>query len=281
MWFDFVQLAGLDERREHCPIWGASVVACEERVFALQRDGADCALNGVAVHLDAAIGQEQDQPIPVFGDIFERVTSWGFGGDLCAGMVQPCFEGCDLGCAFGLAQRQSIPGRCAAGLLLDPVRVSYVLILSVRLKALMSGPKIKPASPRLIGNQLEVQSATGDMADVRGRIRAWYRVKGRDYFARRIDCLVKTLPWVTKPPPFRLLDMTRQWGSCSPAGEVILNPHLIKAPRACIDYVLVHELAHLKHQDQGSQFWNLIDAHAGDWRKAKHGLHDGSHSRAW
>jgi predicted metal-dependent hydrolase len=52
----------------------------------------------------------------------------------------------------------------------------------------------KPAGPRLIGNQLEVQSATGDMADIRGRVRAWYRVKGRDYFARRIDCLVKTLP---------------------------------------------------------------------------------------
>jgi predicted metal-dependent hydrolase len=130
----------------------------------------------------------------------------------------------------------------------------------------------KPAGPRLIGNQLEVQSATGDMADVRGRIRAWYRVKGRDYFARRIDCLVKTLPWVTTPPTFRLLDMTRQWGSCSPTGEVILNPHLIKAPRACIDYVLVHELAHLKHHDHGPQFWKLIDAHAGDWRKAKHHL---------
>ncbi|WP_373636695.1 M48 family metallopeptidase [Yoonia sp. BS5-3] len=57
-----------------------------------------------------------------------------------------------------------------------------------------------------------------------------------------------------------------------PAGEIILNPHLIKAPRACIDYVLVHELAHLKHHDHGTEFWRLIDAHAGDWRKAKHHL---------
>jgi hypothetical protein len=63
MWFDFVEFAGLDERSEHCQILGASVVACEERVLALQRDGADCALNAVAVHLDAAISQEQDQPI--------------------------------------------------------------------------------------------------------------------------------------------------------------------------------------------------------------------------
>lgn len=110
MRFDFVQLSGLDERRKHGPVLGACIVACEERVFALQRDGADCALNSVAVHLDAAICQEQDQPIPVFGDIFERVTRWRFARYLCAGMVQPCFEGCDLGRAFGLAQRQSILG---------------------------------------------------------------------------------------------------------------------------------------------------------------------------
>ena len=105
---DFVEFAGLDERREHCPVLGASVVACKERVFALQRNGADCALNGITVHLDAAIGQEQDQPVTVFGDVFERVTRWGFGRDLRAGVSQLCFEGRNLGCAFGLAQRQSI-----------------------------------------------------------------------------------------------------------------------------------------------------------------------------
>lgn len=37
-------------------------------------------------------------------------------------------------------------------------------------------------------------------------------------------------------------------------------------------YVLIHELAHLKHHDHGPAFWKLIDAHAGDWRKAKHHL---------
>lgn len=130
----------------------------------------------------------------------------------------------------------------------------------------------KPAATRLMGNRLEVQTANGSPDDVRGRVRAWYRVKGRDYLARRIDRLSQSLPWVTAPPPFRLLEMSSQWGSCSPAGEVILNPHLIKAPRACIDYVLLHELAHLKHHDHGADFWKLIDAHAGDWRKAKHHL---------
>lgn len=125
---------------------------------------------------------------------------------------------------------------------------------------------------RLKGNRLEVQSANGATEEIKGRVRAWYRVKGRDYLARRIDALTKTLPWTKTPPPFRLLEMSRQWGSCSATGEIILNPHLIKAPRNCIDYVLIHELAHLKHHDHGPDFWKLIDAHAGDWRKAKNYL---------
>ena len=130
----------------------------------------------------------------------------------------------------------------------------------------------KPKAVRLKGNRLEVESKSAEAGDIKARVRAWYRMKGQDYFARRLDTLSKTLPWVTKVPPFKLLDMQRQWGSCSPSGEIILNPHLVKAPRPCIDYVLIHELAHLKHHDHGSAFWSLIDGHAGDWRKSKHHL---------
>jgi len=53
------------------------------------------------------------------------------------------------------------------------------------------------------------------------------------------------------------------------AGDVVLNLHLIKAPRACIDDMLIHEFACLKHHDHGTVFGKLVDAHAGHWRKAK------------
>lgn len=130
----------------------------------------------------------------------------------------------------------------------------------------------KPATTRLMGNRLEVQTAVGTPDDIRGRVRAWYRVKSRDYLARRIDSLSESLPWVTSPPPFRLLEMSSQWGSCSPEGDVILNPHLIKAPRACIDYVLIHELAHLRHHDHGAEFWQLLDIHVPDRHNVKRNL---------
>ncbi len=125
---------------------------------------------------------------------------------------------------------------------------------------------------RLKGNRLEVVAKTRDQPKIRARVRAWYRVKGRDYIARRLKLMVPSLPWVEKEPPFRFLEMSRQWGSCTPKGEIILNPHLIKAPRQCIDYVLVHEMAHLKHHDHSSDFWAIIDTYAGEWRAAKRHL---------
>lgn len=127
----------------------------------------------------------------------------------------------------------------------------------------------KPLPVRLIANRLEVQTRLPVPEDVRGRVRAWYRVKARDYFSRRIEELSKRLAWIDTPPPFRLLEMSKQWGSCSARGEIILNPNLIKAPRPGVEYVLVHELSHLKHHDHGPEFWRLIDVHAGDWKPAK------------
>lgn len=132
----------------------------------------------------------------------------------------------------------------------------------------------KPRSARLLGNRLEVQTQQQTPSDVRARVRAWYRLRGRDYIAGRLEMVCKGLPWVTQVPPFRFLEMTRSWGSCSASGEIIVNSHLIKAPRACIDYVLVHELAHLKHHDHGPDFWKLLDVYSPGWKSVKRQLDD-------
>jgi len=129
-----------------------------------------------------------------------------------------------------------------------------------------------PKRVRLIGNRLVVHTRSTSPDRVKGQVRAWYRVKARDYFARRLDDLSIRLPWVNGTPSFRLLDMTRQWGSCSSDGQIIVNPHLVKAPRDCIDYVLIHELAHHKHHDHAAAFWGLVEQHCPDWRKSKHHL---------
>ena len=58
----------------------------------------------------------------------------------------------------------------------------------------------KPTATRLMGNRLEVQTATGQQDDIKGRIRAWYRVKRRDYLARRIDSLDSSFKCNTQRP---------------------------------------------------------------------------------
>jgi len=130
----------------------------------------------------------------------------------------------------------------------------------------VDGPP-KPA--RLVGSLLQVETQRQTSEDIRARVRAWYKVRGRDYLARRLEQVSRCLPWVRQVPALRLLEMKRQWGSCSPSGEIIVNTHLVKAPRPCIDYVLIHELAHLKHHDHGPEFWSLLDNHAVGWRKDK------------
>lgn len=129
-------------------------------------------------------------------------------------------------------------------------------------------------SVRLKGNRLEVTRKDTTRDAVRAAVRAWYRVHARNFFDRKIGELSASLPWVKERPPFRLLETSRQWGSCSPKGEIILNPHLIKAPRPCVDYVLIHEMAHLKHHDHSPEFFALLGQEIPEWQRIKKQLDD-------
>ena len=71
---DAVHLAGLDQRGDDGPVFGTCVMTCEEGVLAVQGDGADRALDGIAVQFDTAIGQEAAETVAVFGDIGQRLA---------------------------------------------------------------------------------------------------------------------------------------------------------------------------------------------------------------
>jgi hypothetical protein len=84
-----VQLAGLDERRHARPGLPALVMTGEQRVFTIEGYGSDGVFDRVGVHLDAAIGQEDLQAIPVAVDVAELLAQSGFGGDTAALLGQP------------------------------------------------------------------------------------------------------------------------------------------------------------------------------------------------
>lgn len=97
----------------------------------------------------------------------------------------------------------------------------------------------------------------------------WYKVRAKEVYARRLDALLPQTLWVQGIPPLRIKTMKTQWGSCSPSGTLTLNPHLIKAPRECIDYVIFHELCHLAEHNHSDRFWRLLTQVMPNWEKVK------------
>ncbi len=124
-------------------------------------------------------------------------------------------------------------------------------------------------SVALKGGFIEVMVAERHPERVREALIDWYRSRAKEVFAARLERIAGELRWLRQLPPLRLRAMRVQWGSCSPAGRLTLNPHLVRAPRDCIDYVLLHELCHLKEHNHSARFYRLLDAHMPSWRAVK------------
>lgn len=73
-------------------------------------------------------------------------------------------------------------------------------------------------------------------------------------------------------PALHIRQMKTRWGSLSPKGTLTLNSKLIHAPRACIEYVIIHELCHIKHKGHNVQFYKLLSRILPDWEKRKQRL---------
>lgn len=126
-----------------------------------------------------------------------------------------------------------------------------------------------PSSAKLVRGRIEVIVRVADQAAIKRRLKQWYHVRAQDYFRRRLAKISAGLGWLTAIPPMKIVPMQQQWGSCSPSGSINLNPALIRAPRHCIDYVLLHELCHLKEHNHSKRFYALLQRHDPNWIATK------------
>jgi predicted metal-dependent hydrolase len=72
-----------------------------------------------------------------------------------------------------------------------------------------------------------------------------------------------------KPTKISLRRQKTLWGSCSPSGSIQLNWKLISAPLNVIDYVVVHELAHLKHPNHSKEFWAEVQNYCPEYKQLR------------
>ncbi len=113
--------------------------------------------------------------------------------------------------------------------------------------------------------ELRFTLADTDPNSVRDALNDWYRDRAEAVFAERLERWVD-LPWLGDGlPAWRHTFMRSQWGSCSTTGKISINTHLIKTPIDLIDYVLLHELCHLKYHNHGKRFYALMSRHMVDW----------------
>ena len=68
-------------------------------------------------------------------------------------------------------------------------------------------------------------------------------------------------------PTLTIRQMKTRWGSCSRDSRILLNLRLIQAPIEYIDYVIVHELCHLKERNHSKRYYALLDTTMPDWRE--------------
>jgi len=107
----------------------------------------------------------------------------------------------------------------------------------------------------------------GPWATVPTRVLAWYRVEALSLFAARLAFHATRMG--VPVPVMRLSNARTRWGSLSAHGRMGLNWRLILLPDDLIDYVICHELAHLRQHNHSPAFWREVEALYPDYRAAR------------
>jgi predicted metal-dependent hydrolase len=112
--------------------------------------------------------------------------------------------------------------------------------------------------------ELRLTTATNAPENVRPVLEAWYRRQGRRVFAERVAYWNTHYEFAFGRIAIR--DQKSRWGSCSRQGNLNFNWRLLLAPTSVLDYIVIHELAHLKEGNHSPRFWALVAERCPDYR---------------
>ena len=105
---------------------------------------------------------------------------------------------------------------------------------------------------------------------VAAKVMQWYKKEALTDFERRLQLYAARLG--VPMPKLYLSNARSRWGSCNSRGEVRLNWRLLQAPPHIINYVVCHELAHLKEMNHSARFWAVVESLYPDYRSAERTL---------
>ena len=116
--------------------------------------------------------------------------------------------------------------------------------------------KYKKPVVKLEGDFLIVMAGDSDQSQLKQSVELWYRTQAKKVIPERVKEYSQYIEETFET--IRIKDQKKRWGSCSSKGNLNFNWRLIMAPVQILDYVVVHELCHLKHMDHSKAFWNHV-----------------------
>ena len=142
--------------------------------------------------------------------------------------------------------------------------------LSLDIDSPAVGPEPDPDDESLAGLRLRdgrFELPRSLAGEGRERFLTWYRWRAADVLNARV---LHFAPLVgVAPPPVAIKDMRSRWGSCSAKGRVSLHWGLVLLPIELVDYVVVHELVHLRELHHQTAFWRRVEQVLPDYRERR------------
>lgn len=129
-------------------------------------------------------------------------------------------------------------------------------------------PSLFASPPQLRGEQLVVHLINiTDEQKIEKVVTQWYRREAERVFS---ECVAHYSPLMNvSPQQIKLSSAKTQWGSCTSRGVVRLNWQLVKMPLHLIDYVVIHELAHLVEMNHSEAFWRVVETACPDYKNCR------------
>lgn len=115
-----------------------------------------------------------------------------------------------------------------------------------------------------------------DRIKIKSFLKHWYISKATELLEQRIK--IYSLSIGVSPKKLAVREQKTRWGSCSTKGNINLNWKLIMSPLQVIDYVVVHELCHMKEMNHSRKFWELVECIMPDYKVYKKWLKDNGYT---
>ncbi len=112
---------------------------------------------------------------------------------------------------------------------------------------------------------------TNDLRKKEKLFKKWLNEKANVHFSKSLDRMYQMVRNYSIPKPdIKIREMKSRWGSCyRDAKKIVLNSELIKTPKKCIDYVVLHELIHFKYKNHDNEFYTFLTSLMPDWKMWK------------